>query len=127
MKLDKIVDYYGSVIQHGEYNDRVYIIKINPDKYKETLIEAEKLAQKNNYGKIFAKVPFSLGNIFEENPYPARRVSAAARNLQAPESSGIPGGSNPDTYPSLRPESESVPVLKSPENRYKKASERQIR
>lgn len=69
MKLDKIVDYYGSVIQHGEYNDRVYIIKINPDKYKETLIEAEKLAQKNNYGKIFAKVPFSLGNIFEENDY----------------------------------------------------------
>lgn len=47
----------GSVIQHGHYNDRIYLMKIAkdyPDNLPKKLIS---MAEKNKYSKIFAKLP----------------------------------------------------------------------
>ncbi len=64
MKLDEIIRIDDSFIQHGKYNDRVYIMKITDENYKEVIKTSEKLAKENNYGKIFAKVPFHIGEEF---------------------------------------------------------------
>ena len=54
----------GSVIQHGHYNDRIYLMKVAgnyPDDLPQKLIE---MAKKNNYSKIFAKLPLKKANRF---------------------------------------------------------------
>ena len=61
---DKVLDYKGSIIQHGSYNDRIYLIKLAPmpsDNYPYELIN---LAEKNKYSKIFTKVPESHAQMF---------------------------------------------------------------
>jgi putative beta-lysine N-acetyltransferase len=69
MKLDEIIRIDDSFIQHGKYNDRVYIMKITDENYKEVIKTSEKLAKENNYGKIFAKAPFHMGEEFEKKGY----------------------------------------------------------
>ncbi len=69
MKLDEIIRFKGSVIQHGKHNDRVYIMKILDENFKEVIKKAEDLAKENKYGKIFAKVPFSMGEEFEKRDF----------------------------------------------------------
>jgi beta-lysine N6-acetyltransferase len=27
---DKVINYHGSIIQHGSYNDRIYLMKLDP-------------------------------------------------------------------------------------------------
>lgn len=61
---DKIEVFHGSVIQHGSYNNRIYLIKAASElasDYPPALIE---LAKENNYSKIFAKIPERYGEIF---------------------------------------------------------------
>jgi len=61
---DTIERYKGSIIQHGRYNDRIYLIKVESElshTYPSDLID---LAKKNNYSKIFAKIPECHSNIF---------------------------------------------------------------
>lgn len=61
---DTIERYKGSIIQHGRYNDRIYLIKVGSElshTYPSDLID---LAKKNNYSKIFAKIPECHSNIF---------------------------------------------------------------
>jgi len=47
----------GSLIQHGEHNQRVYLMKLNEADTPEIIGEITQLARKNNYSKIFCKVP----------------------------------------------------------------------
>lgn len=61
---DIIEKFQGSVIQHGHYNDRIYLIKLNPEASSTTPRNLIDLAKKNNYSKIFAKVPESHSGIF---------------------------------------------------------------
>jgi len=61
---DKVINYNGSIIQHGRYNDRIYLMKLAPmpsDNHPHQLID---LAEKNKYSKIFAKVPERRAQIF---------------------------------------------------------------
>lgn len=61
---DIIENYRGSMIQHGHYNDRIYLIKLAsepPTTYPCDLID---LAKKNNYSKIFAKIPECHAEVF---------------------------------------------------------------
>jgi len=67
--LDKIIKIDGSVLQHGKYNDRVYIMKINPEKSEEIIEKSEQLAKEHGYGKIFAKVPSSMGEHFQQRGF----------------------------------------------------------
>lgn len=69
VKLDEILEVKGSILQHGKHNDRVYIMKIYDENYKEIIKKAEELTKENNYGKIFAKVPFYMGEDFEKKGY----------------------------------------------------------
>ena len=46
-----------STIQHGKSNDRIYLMKLAKDDYPAILDKIEKLANKMQYSKIFAKIP----------------------------------------------------------------------
>lgn len=69
MMHDKIEKIGNSVLQHGKYNDRIYLMKIDKDDSNTLTYELDELAKKNNYSKIFAKVPASLKNIFIDSEY----------------------------------------------------------
>lgn len=61
---DTIERHKGGIIQHGSYNDRIYLIKVVTDldnTYPSDLIA---LAKKQNYSKIFAKIPKKYYGIF---------------------------------------------------------------
>lgn len=47
----------SSVIQHGKSNDRIYLMKLEKKDYPAVLKKLRALAKKNNYTKIFAKIP----------------------------------------------------------------------
>ncbi|MFP4164160.1 MAG: putative beta-lysine N-acetyltransferase [Chitinispirillaceae bacterium] len=46
----------NSVIQHGKYNDRIYLLKYDPADIDTILPKFEELVKQNGYTKIFAKV-----------------------------------------------------------------------
>ncbi|MCK4917630.1 MAG: putative beta-lysine N-acetyltransferase [Candidatus Omnitrophica bacterium] len=54
----------GSLIQHGPYNDRIYLIKLGNNFSEESLQRLISLAKTNKYSKIFAKIPTSAANFF---------------------------------------------------------------
>lgn len=59
----------GSIIQHGKLNDRIYLMKL-VDADASTICESlSKLALKNNYTKIFCKVPKWIAPIFFADGY----------------------------------------------------------
>ena len=61
---DIIETFEGSIIQHGSYNDRIYLIKLAPDASSITPSNLIDLARTNNYSKIFVKVPECHSDIF---------------------------------------------------------------
>ncbi len=57
MSYDKTTKLTNSLIQHGNYNDRVYLMKLSDhDNKQHTIEQVINLAYQNNYGKVFAKV-----------------------------------------------------------------------
>ena len=61
---DSIEKTAGSVIQHGKLSDRIYIMRLNPEKAGETLSEVLELRKRKKYTKIFAKVPEKSKAVF---------------------------------------------------------------
>lgn len=59
----------NSIVQHGKYNDRIYLMKLSKNDYPDIINELDKLAWTEGYSKIFAKVPESAKNEFAENGY----------------------------------------------------------
>lgn len=66
---DAIVHRGDSVIQHGHFNNRVYIMKLAPDEIHDIIRYADDLAHREGYTKIFVRVPESSVGIFAENGY----------------------------------------------------------
>jgi putative beta-lysine N-acetyltransferase len=72
--FDKIEELDGSIIQHGKYNDRIYLMNLkttgqtSEDTLK-VLKKIENLASKKNYSKIFVKVPAKDFDIFKSKGY----------------------------------------------------------
>ncbi|MDG6243103.1 MAG: putative beta-lysine N-acetyltransferase [Methanolobus sp.] len=64
---DQIVKIEGSVIQHGPFNDRVYLMKLVPEEPEHVLSVIEEIAHENEYSKIFSKVPESAKELFLKN------------------------------------------------------------
>lgn len=62
-KLDK------STIQHGKYNNRIYLMKLNMQDYPEIIENMDRLAIDRSYTKIFAKVPSWISEEFESFGY----------------------------------------------------------
>jgi putative beta-lysine N-acetyltransferase len=58
-----------SVIQHGKYNDRAYLMKLHSRESREIVRHLHELASSNGYSKIFAKVPESALELFKEDGY----------------------------------------------------------
>ena len=54
---DKQKILHGSLIQHGKSNDRIYLMSYNSEKREELYRDLIDLAEKEEYGKIFIKVP----------------------------------------------------------------------
>lgn len=68
-KKDQLEKFKGAIIQHGHLNDRIYLMNIRnavPESLAMQLIEK---AQSNGYSKIFAKIPRSASNVFQEAGY----------------------------------------------------------
>jgi len=61
---DKIESYKGSIIQHGHYNDRIYLMQLTLLPSAEFPYELIDLAKTNRYSKIFVKVPENAANFF---------------------------------------------------------------
>ena len=57
-KMIDIVETLGqSTIQHGSYNNRIYVMNLSRNDFPQIIKKLGDLAQKNNYGKIFVKIP----------------------------------------------------------------------
>lgn len=59
----------GSLIQHGEHNNRVYLMKLDKRDVDIILPEISILANKNSYSKIFCKVPKHIAPLFFADGY----------------------------------------------------------
>jgi len=66
---DMIEKLKNSLIQHGEYNDRIYLMKLSKDDFPDIIYDLDDLARKKNYSKVFVKVPAWAFNTFEKNGY----------------------------------------------------------
>ena len=66
---DLVTNIGKSIIQHGKYNDRIYLMKLVNDELPDTIFALENLANSENYSKIIAKVPAFAKDIFLENDY----------------------------------------------------------
>lgn len=69
MSVDKIETIGQSVVQHGKANDRVYLMKLEVEECPAIIEQVESLAVQNDYGKIFAKVPATAQEVFEQAGY----------------------------------------------------------
>lgn len=61
---DQIIHINNSVLQHGPWNDRIYIMRLDSEQTPEVLALCKNLTSQNNYGKIFAKIPASAIQLF---------------------------------------------------------------
>lgn len=59
----------NSLIQHGKYNDRIYLMKLSEDDLPGIVSQLDKLSLKEGYSKIFAKIPAYCKEIFINNGY----------------------------------------------------------
>jgi lysine 2,3-aminomutase len=66
---DKIEKISNSIIQHGNNNDRIYVMKLDKKDVPDIFNHLYKLAYDNRYGKIIAKVPTNSYGYFLENDY----------------------------------------------------------
>jgi putative beta-lysine N-acetyltransferase len=66
---DAIVQRGSSVLQHGHYNNRVYIMKLAPADTPDIIRYVDDLSRREGYTKIFVKVPESQVEIFVGDGY----------------------------------------------------------
>ncbi|UGV41578.1 putative beta-lysine N-acetyltransferase [Methanococcoides orientis] len=67
--MDSIGKIGNSIIQHGSYNDRIYLMKLDPTDMPSLLDEMDALAEREGYSKIFTKVPRSFRELFSDRDY----------------------------------------------------------
>lgn len=59
----------NSIIQHGKFNDRIYLMKLSSEDYPDIIEDLEKISVKNNYSKIIAKIPKWSYEAFVNNKF----------------------------------------------------------
>jgi putative beta-lysine N-acetyltransferase len=69
MLNDHVLHRGNSIIQHGHFNNRVYVMKLSPGDIPDIIRYADELARKEKYTKIFVKVPESSVEIFASDGY----------------------------------------------------------
>ncbi len=66
---DEISMIRNSKIQHGNSNNRIYIMKLAKNDLPDILYDIDLLAKKNKYSKVFGKIPSSYKESFIEDGY----------------------------------------------------------
>lgn len=66
---DSITHIGSSEIQHGKYNNRIYLMKLAKGDFPDIINKLERMAQTNGYSKIFAKVPPYAKDVFINNGF----------------------------------------------------------
>jgi len=66
---DTIVHRGNSIIQHGHFNNRVYVMRLAHEDIPDIIRYADNLALKEGYTKIFVKVPESSVETFASDGY----------------------------------------------------------
>ena len=66
---DRIEKIGHSKIHHGPLNDRVYLMRLDPRDMPEIVPRLMRLAHRNEYGKILAKVPHRAAADFRSNGF----------------------------------------------------------
>ena len=66
---DVVLHRGGSTVQHGHFNNRVYVMKLAPGDIPDIIRYADDLARKESYTKIFVKVPESSVEVFANDGY----------------------------------------------------------
>ncbi len=79
---DRIETLGRSRIQHGKYNNRIYLMKLSRSDLPEILPRLDRLARNRSYSKVFAKVPKSAKTPFCRQGY---RVEAIIPNFYREE------------------------------------------
>ncbi|AZV58535.1 putative beta-lysine N-acetyltransferase [Clostridium sp. AWRP] len=69
INYDKTEIIGNSIINHGKYNNRIYLMKLDKNDYPKIVSILGKMAVDNGYTKIFAKIPYSLKDEFINNGY----------------------------------------------------------
>jgi len=69
MMNDIITNIGNSILQHGKYNDRIYLMKLSKDEFPAIIERLNRLALAEQYSKIIAKVPGFAKDEFTENGY----------------------------------------------------------
>lgn len=65
-----VIEYIdNSVIQHGRYNNRIYLMKLSREDFPNIIDRLDAMAIENRYSKIFAKIPSYAKKIFIKNGY----------------------------------------------------------
>ncbi|MEA2003818.1 MAG: putative beta-lysine N-acetyltransferase [archaeon] len=83
---DKVEKLGNSHIQHGSFNDRIYLMKLSCKDYPDIVNRLENLAGYHGYSKIFAKVPESVGSLFRKNDY---KIEASIPSFYNDEETGL--------------------------------------
>jgi beta-lysine N6-acetyltransferase len=81
---DAIVQLGRSVIQHGHFNDRIYVMKLSREDVPEIIPALDELAGLEGYSKIFVKVPGNLKDIFQSAGYRAEATIPSFFNGREP-------------------------------------------
>jgi len=63
--MDIIENIKGAWIQHGPINERIYLMRLGAAEPKGLIALLDRMAVKNSYGKIFAKIPASAWEDFQ--------------------------------------------------------------
>ncbi len=66
---DKVEMINNSIIQHGKFNDRIYLMKTNTKDLPEIIYYLDELAGEKKYSKIFVKVPREYNTKFFQYGY----------------------------------------------------------
>lgn len=72
--MDIVETINGSVVQHGPHNNRIYLMRLNPADTDSLVATLDKMALKNGYGKIIAKIPAPVWNVFKWADYSKEAV-----------------------------------------------------
>jgi beta-lysine N6-acetyltransferase len=68
---DKIEKIGNSIIQHGKSNDRIYLLKLDPEDTEHMAGQLDQLAHREGYTKVFTKIPADAFPGFLRNGYEA--------------------------------------------------------
>lgn len=69
MITDTMTTIGDSIIQHGKFNDRIYLMKLSRQDFPYIIEELDRVALQEGYSKIFAKVPSFAKDKFIDNDY----------------------------------------------------------